>query len=252
MADTTMKPMPLLKPMRSLRALSQRALAKKSNVAHDTIGQIERGERLARPETVRKLAAALEVEPWILELYHEEVLRMWQAFEHGWLRVTGEAPEMRQIRNYLVHVGSVEDQASASLVDRQVGDVSLTPLEDFVDVQGAVVRASEKIMLFDPMISQEGGIVEGVEAALLLAHSSSRLLQLLAAQLESGIYDPTSSVPKLGELRNSLVEAWLEGSAAAKGFADIIDKTPRPLDEPALEDESENGGGDQEEAATES
>lgn len=43
--------------------MSQRDLAKLSGVAHDTIGQIERGERKARPSTIRSLAAALRVEP---------------------------------------------------------------------------------------------------------------------------------------------------------------------------------------------
>jgi transcriptional regulator with XRE-family HTH domain len=71
----TMQTMPMLKPMRTLRSLSQRALAKKSGVAHDTIGQIERGERLTRPETVRKLGAALDVKPYILTFTHEDTRR---------------------------------------------------------------------------------------------------------------------------------------------------------------------------------
>ena len=52
-----------LKTLREEQALSQRDLAKLSGVAQDSIGQIERGERKARPSTIRKLAEALGVEP---------------------------------------------------------------------------------------------------------------------------------------------------------------------------------------------
>ena len=246
MTDTT-NSMPLLKPMRNLRSLSQRALAEKSGVAHDTIGQIERGERRARPATVRKLAAALEVDPYILRLSHREIVLMWEGFESGTLLFTDDDPELRPIRDYLVHAGLLEDQDSASLVEQRVGDVSLATFEHFEDVSIAVSRAQTKLLPFDPLNSMKGEIVEGVEAALLLARSYSRLLQLLAEQLEAGIYDRTSSVLKLGELRRSLVETWLEGAAATKEFTDIFDKAPRPLGESALEEESENGGGDQQE-----
>lgn len=58
-----MKNLPQLKYIREGRALSQRDLAAMSGVAHDTIGQLERGERKARPSTIRKLAEALGVTP---------------------------------------------------------------------------------------------------------------------------------------------------------------------------------------------
>jgi transcriptional regulator with XRE-family HTH domain len=61
-----MRDVPQLKRIREERALSQRDLAAMSGVAHDSIGQIERRERKARPSTVRKLAGALGVEPSIL------------------------------------------------------------------------------------------------------------------------------------------------------------------------------------------
>src|SRR5215218_1380193 len=108
----TMQPMPMLKPMRTLRSLSQRALAKKSGVAHDTIGQIERGERLARPETVRKLAEALDVQPHILTSTHEQIERMWEDFQSGTWRFAEGRPEPRQMRDYLVHAGILEERAS--------------------------------------------------------------------------------------------------------------------------------------------
>jgi transcriptional regulator with XRE-family HTH domain len=52
-----------LRILREHRALSLRELAKMSGVSHVAISQIERGERRARPSTIRKLANALGVEP---------------------------------------------------------------------------------------------------------------------------------------------------------------------------------------------
>jgi transcriptional regulator with XRE-family HTH domain len=52
-----------LKELREERGLSQRDLAHMSGVAQPTVGQLERGERKARPSTLRKLAIALGVEP---------------------------------------------------------------------------------------------------------------------------------------------------------------------------------------------
>lgn len=68
-----MRNVPHLRSVREERALSQRALAAMSSVAHDTIGQLERGERQARPSTIRKLAEALGVEPSVLLADAEEV-----------------------------------------------------------------------------------------------------------------------------------------------------------------------------------
>jgi DNA-binding CsgD family transcriptional regulator len=55
-----------LKRIREERALSQRDLAARSGVAQDTISELERGERQARPSTVRKLAEALGVDASLL------------------------------------------------------------------------------------------------------------------------------------------------------------------------------------------
>lgn len=52
-----------LKKMRKDRVLSQRELARTAGVTHATVWRLENGFDLARPSTVRKLAAALEVEP---------------------------------------------------------------------------------------------------------------------------------------------------------------------------------------------
>lgn len=58
--------MPGLRKLRALRlqrALSQRDLALRAGVSQVTIVRLERGEAEARPSTVRKLAAALGVDP---------------------------------------------------------------------------------------------------------------------------------------------------------------------------------------------
>ena len=52
-----------IKSLRKDRVLSQRELARMADVTHATVWRLENGFDLARPSTVRKLAAALGVEP---------------------------------------------------------------------------------------------------------------------------------------------------------------------------------------------
>jgi len=52
-----------LKQLRREQALSLRDLAKRSDVAYDTINRLELGKQDAQPRTIRKLAEALGVEP---------------------------------------------------------------------------------------------------------------------------------------------------------------------------------------------
>lgn len=52
-----------LKRLRKDRVLSQRELARTAGVTHATVWRLENGFELARPSTVRKLAAALGTEP---------------------------------------------------------------------------------------------------------------------------------------------------------------------------------------------
>ena len=61
-----------LAELRERRALTLRELAEMSNVAADTINQIELGHRKARPSTLRKLARALEID--VQEFYAEPAL----------------------------------------------------------------------------------------------------------------------------------------------------------------------------------
>jgi transcriptional regulator with XRE-family HTH domain len=55
-----------LRALRQRRVLSQRELAKLAGVAYRTVQQVEAGEVTPHPSTIRKLAAALGVEPWEL------------------------------------------------------------------------------------------------------------------------------------------------------------------------------------------
>lgn len=52
-----------LRQYREHRVFSMRELAQKSGVSWNTIHRVETGRSEARPGTIRKLAAALEVEP---------------------------------------------------------------------------------------------------------------------------------------------------------------------------------------------
>jgi transcriptional regulator with XRE-family HTH domain len=52
-----------LKNLREDRVLSQRELARMANLAYGTVWRIENGYPEARPSTIRRLAAALGVEP---------------------------------------------------------------------------------------------------------------------------------------------------------------------------------------------
>ena len=52
-----------LRELRRLRVLTLRELEEESGVSYNTIWRLENGYRQARPSTIRRLAAALEVKP---------------------------------------------------------------------------------------------------------------------------------------------------------------------------------------------
>ena len=56
-------PLPSLATHRRRRGLTQRQLGKLAGVAHTTVQQLESLSRGAYPQTLRKLALALRVEP---------------------------------------------------------------------------------------------------------------------------------------------------------------------------------------------
>jgi transcriptional regulator with XRE-family HTH domain len=56
-------PLPGLAAHRRLRGLTQRQLGELAGVAHTTVQQLESLKRGAYPQSVRKLALALRVEP---------------------------------------------------------------------------------------------------------------------------------------------------------------------------------------------
>jgi transcriptional regulator with XRE-family HTH domain len=61
-----------LKVLREERVLSQRELARMANLAHGTLWRIEKGFSEVHPQTIRKLAGALGVEPKELVKRREE------------------------------------------------------------------------------------------------------------------------------------------------------------------------------------
>ena len=52
-----------LRKLRQRRVLTLRELEEESGVSYNTIWRLENGYRQARPSTIRKLAAALDVKP---------------------------------------------------------------------------------------------------------------------------------------------------------------------------------------------
>lgn len=53
----------MLKNLRRKRVLSQRELARTAGLTHTTVWRLENGFDQAHPQTIRKLAGALGVEP---------------------------------------------------------------------------------------------------------------------------------------------------------------------------------------------
>ena len=84
-----------LAELRERRALTLRELAEMSNVAADTINQIELGHRKARPSTLRKLARALEID--VQEFYAEPALPKVDApsSPDEWAREVGFVDQVR-------------------------------------------------------------------------------------------------------------------------------------------------------------
>ncbi len=52
-----------LRDLRQRKVLSMRELGERSGVSYNTVYRLEKGLTAAHPRTLRKLAAALEVEP---------------------------------------------------------------------------------------------------------------------------------------------------------------------------------------------
>jgi transcriptional regulator with XRE-family HTH domain len=108
-----MRDLPQLKRIREERALSQRDLAAMSGVAHDSIGQIERGERQARPSTVRKLAEALGVEPLAL-------LADWESYKAAKERVRAAEESVRAAEeSYRESLRAAREGASMRVEDAE-------------------------------------------------------------------------------------------------------------------------------------
>jgi transcriptional regulator with XRE-family HTH domain len=63
MERSTSTPLPALGTHRRRRGLTQRQLGELAGVAHTTVQQLESLRRGAYPQTLRKLALALRVEP---------------------------------------------------------------------------------------------------------------------------------------------------------------------------------------------
>lgn len=228
-----MKPLPMLRWLREWNGLSQRDLAKRSGVARDTIGQIERGARQARPSTIQKLAAALGMAPFILASSIEELAtfterELFERLEEELDDSAAAREALDRLRSFFIEFGYAQQQAAweeskaaASyedlLKDIAVAYKKLHPSQDSTD---------------------SGELTELAEATVLLARASTQLLRLVTSELKG---DPL--LYYYSRFSKPLVDAWLEGSVATKEFKDIIDKAPRPPGETASEGDFEDDGG---------
>jgi transcriptional regulator with XRE-family HTH domain len=260
-----MKPLPMLSELREDRGLSQRALGKISGVAHDTISQIERGERLARPSTAQKLADALGTHPFLLSISLEQLLSLeeypsrtaregWESLE-GFKNEVSDDPELVDALDWIRNLAVESGDVSAAVTWKEAK--AAAGYEDLLEKVDVALKK-----LNPPRDTPyEDQLVDVAEATLLLARASAQLIQLVTRELESDAPRDANEefyvelyrehMSKFASLNNPLVEAWFEGCAATKGFIDVTHKALHPLGESALESESEKGGGDQEEAATE-
>jgi len=259
----------MLRELRESSGLSQRALAKRSGVAHDTISQIERGERLARSSTAQKLAYALGKDPFLLRVSPEQILSLeeysgttarvgWESMERFKNEVSDD-PELLDAIDWLRTLAIESGDVSAAVTWQEAkAAAGYEDLLEQVDVAYKKLNPPQDT-------PYEHQLVDVAEATLLLARASAQLIQLVTRELEADApREPNESFPeefavmlyrdhlsKFASLNNPMVEAWFEGCAATKSFIDVTDKALRPLGESALESESEKGGGDQEGAATE-
>jgi len=219
-----------------------------SGVAHDSISQIERDERLARASTAQKLAAALDVSPFILASSIEELAAM----------TVGELFERveEELSDYDAAVKAV-DKLRAFLIEfgygQEVTWEEFKAAARYEDLRKSIDAASEK--LSSPKNAPYSDqLVDMTEAALILAHASAHLMRFVTSVLKADdLFDNTGSLLAISQrhFARPLADAWIEGAGATKDFRDVIDKAPRPPGELALDSEPEIEGGEQEEAATE-
>jgi transcriptional regulator with XRE-family HTH domain len=104
-----------LAELRERRALTLRELAEMSNVAADTINQIELGHRKARPSTLRKLARALEID--VQEFYAEPTVPLGEAPGETGLQEeqSSEAPSQPQLETEAEEERRIFPQSAESL-----------------------------------------------------------------------------------------------------------------------------------------
>jgi len=272
-----MRSVPLLKELREHQQLSQRDLAQKSGVAHDTIGQLERGERKARTATVKKLAAALNVTPSILTLRFKDLL----ALTGEELSRIGGPKAVQAVLEYLTSVEFQQNHPNHELLmDRRASvsyrPSSFLPAPDDQESASASYKPSslppapdDQDLSIDKVWNDvldvvdlvngklhpdevakhtsQGEFIETAESALLLARLSTHLLRQVTNRLDTrGRHTGDHNVPEgIEKLSRPLVDAWLEGAAVTKRLVDIAEDASSRLGDPSLEielEEAKEGG----------
>ena len=119
----------------------------------------------------------------------------------------------------------------------------------YEDLRKSIDAASEKLDSPE-LATYSDQLVDMTEAALLLAHASAHLMRIVTSALKGDdLFDNTGSLLAISQRHfgRPLADAWIEGAAATRDLMYIIDKAPRLHGEKALEEGSENGGGDHQE-----
>ena len=120
--------------LRELKGFSQRGLAKESGVSPATIYELENGRRRPNPSTLRKLAAALEVE--VADLlgadYPKEARR--SSLEPSFEDVLGEERRLHYLKPWAGYI-----TALANRVEREIEQGHVTDLNWWQEFNGDVL-----------------------------------------------------------------------------------------------------------------
>jgi transcriptional regulator with XRE-family HTH domain len=235
-----MKGLPPLKDLREQQALSLRELAKMSGVSHVAISQIERGERQARPSTLRKLADALRVEPAVLSSKNRQDL--WSPPVEPSPEQTNSSSVSKKIQIYRLKDGSLRERLietqrlkDGSLRERCVADreasLEYRTMPSSATMNGDLAIARAKLN------SDIAGELE--ESAQLALHAIQELVASMTEGLERELreyealpnyyFEDPSAARRIGEFGASMASSQLQDLKMLRKFIDVRDQALQKL-----------------------
>lgn len=257
-----MRDVPQLRYVREGLALSQRDLAARSGVAHDTIGQLERGERKARPSTIRKLAEALGVEPSVL--LAESRVEAWEQMDRaraaqsllesrGALYQAQESKSLAQLRMELEALEARESQSPVGKKIRRIREEIAARLVEHASGKGYMERyvaghsgfGSDYLttgpadafqdLLAVAQVKLESDNRGEIEGAALLAWSAARhliksldwMLRKELSQYEAipdHYYEDPASARRIGAVGRQIANHSLKGLKLAQKLSEVYEE----------------------------